>query len=121
MKKSITTLCAAVAICAAGTAYAETDPLMDLNDCLSHYNKALHLRHRECFARELKKLSQHTREEHGERIRIMTETAAVLDKNDAKDDADARTRRQRKDFDGATSAHVHWDCLSCAQLQPARE
>jgi hypothetical protein len=42
------------------------------------------------FRRELAKLPQHTREENGKVIRIMTETAAVEDRNDAKDDADER-------------------------------
>jgi hypothetical protein len=81
-------LCAAVAICFAGFAHADWDSA--LHDCLSDHNKALHLRHRECFARELAKLPQQTRAEHGEILRIMTGPAAIEDKNDAKDDADER-------------------------------
>jgi hypothetical protein len=79
---------AAVAICAVSPAHADWDST--LQDCLSDHNKGLHLRHRECFARELGKLPQHTREENGKVLHIMTETAAVMDKNDASDDADER-------------------------------
>lgn len=86
-------IAAVVAICAGGIAHADWDSA--LHDCLSDHNKALHLRHRECFAHELAKLPQQTRAEHGEIIRIMTGTAAIEDKNDAKDDADERAGVQR--------------------------
>jgi hypothetical protein len=49
--KGITALCVAVVICAVDPAHADWDSA--LKDCLSDHNKALHLRHRECFAREL--------------------------------------------------------------------
>lgn len=87
MKRRLALL-AAVAICAVRPAHADWDS--GLQDCLSDHNKALNLRHRECFARELAKLPQHVREENGKVIRIMTETAAVKDRNDAKDEADER-------------------------------
>ena len=86
-------LLAAIAICSAGVAHADWDSA--LHDCLSDHNKALHLRHRECFARELAKLPQQARAEHGEIIRIMTGTAAIEDNNDAKDDADERAGAHR--------------------------
>ena len=86
-------LLAAVVICGVGPAHADWDSA--LQDCLSDHNKALYLRHRECFARELAKLPQHPREENGKVIRIMTETAAVEDRNDAKDDADERAGAHR--------------------------
>jgi hypothetical protein len=91
---AVAALCAAAVICSAGVAHA--DWYSALHDCLSDHNKALHLRHRECFAQELAKLPQQTRAEHGEIIRIMTGTAAIEDKNDAKDDADERAGVHRE-------------------------